>query len=65
MTRLRSSSFAGRGPRTPDDGEPFYCARCGLGFGEFMACEDGDCELESADKARARQQQKLKKARAR
>jgi hypothetical protein len=50
--------------RTPYDGEPFYCARCGLGFGELMACEEPDCELESEEKARDRQQQKLKEARA-
>jgi hypothetical protein len=33
--------------RKPNDGRPYYCALCGLGFGEFLACEEGDCELES------------------
>lgn len=50
--------------RTPYDGRPYYCKLCGLGFGEFMACEDGDCELESEKDARERQQQKLREARA-
>jgi hypothetical protein len=22
---------------------PMYCAVCGLGYGEFMACEEPDC----------------------
>lgn len=32
--------------RGPYDGKPYYCAKCGAGFGEFMACEEPDCELE-------------------
>jgi hypothetical protein len=50
--------------RTPYDGAPFYCATCGLGLGEYMACEDGGCELESEVNAKARQQNKLREARA-
>ena len=34
--------------RTPTDSKPFYCITCGLGFGEFIACEEVDCELEDA-----------------
>jgi hypothetical protein len=33
--------------RTHNDGRPYYCAECGLGFGEFLACELPDCKLES------------------
>lgn len=40
--------------RTPRDGRPFYCIQCGAGFGEFMACEDVICELESVQAAIAR-----------
>jgi hypothetical protein len=40
--------------RTPTDGKPYYCALCGLGFGEFMACEESDCKLEDWDTARKR-----------
>lgn len=36
------------------DGKPYYCDLCGLGFGEFMACEEPDCKLESEDKAKKR-----------
>jgi hypothetical protein len=31
-----------------------YCRKCGAGFGEFMACELPDCELETGRQARAR-----------
>lgn len=40
--------------RTPTDGEPYYCALCGLGFAEFMACEEPDCKLEDWETARKR-----------
>jgi hypothetical protein len=50
--------------RTPYDGQPYYCALCGMGLAEFYACELPDCELESQAQARARQQQKLAEARA-
>lgn len=37
------------------DGKPYYyCAKCGLGFWEFMACELPDCELETEDEAKKR-----------
>jgi len=36
------------------DGKPFYCATCGLGYGEYMACEEADCALESDAAAKAR-----------
>lgn len=36
---------------TPSNGRPFYCIKCGLGFGEFMACELTDCKLESEEEA--------------
>jgi len=50
--------------RTPYDGKPFYCAICGMGLAEFMACELPECQLETEGEARSRQQQKLKEARA-
>lgn len=40
--------------RTPYDGKPYYCRLCGVGLGEFMACEDGDCELETRAAAEKR-----------
>ena len=33
--------------RTPTDGKPYYCTHCGAGFGEYMACEEMDCRLET------------------
>ena len=33
--------------RSPFDGHPFYCKICGVGFAEYVACTEGDCELES------------------
>jgi hypothetical protein len=48
--------------RGPYDGEPFYCEACGLGLGEFMACEEAGCQLESKEKAMQRKQ--LREARA-
>ena len=50
--------------RTPYDGLPYYCAICGMGLAEFMACELSECQLETAGEARARQQQALQQARA-
>jgi hypothetical protein len=40
--------------RTPYDGKPYYCALCELGLGEYMACEEGDCELETVAEAQMR-----------
>lgn len=40
--------------RNPYDGEPYYCADCGLGLSEYLACEDGPCRLESRDIAALR-----------
>jgi hypothetical protein len=40
--------------RTPDDGEPFYCTVCGLGWNEYIACEETDCRLETREQAEAR-----------
>lgn len=40
--------------RTPYDGRPYYCKLCGLGFGEFMACELPNCELEAPEEAERR-----------
>ena len=40
--------------RSPWDGKPYYCVTCGLGFAEFIACEDGDCKLEGEASAQAR-----------
>lgn len=40
--------------RSPFDGRPYYCKTCGAGFGEFVACEDPDCELEPESAAVSR-----------
>ena len=40
--------------RTPYDGHPYYCKICGVGFAEYMACEENDCELESEATAKSR-----------
>lgn len=40
--------------RTPRDGKPFYCIKCRLGYGEYLACELPDCKLESEASAEAR-----------
>jgi hypothetical protein len=42
------------GERDPRDGKPFYCAACGLGWNEYGACEEMDCELESQEAAAQR-----------
>jgi hypothetical protein len=49
--------------RTPYDGQPFYCALCGCGFGEFLACELPDCRLESPREAERRRQRKKRAGR--
>ena len=41
--------------RNPHDGRPYYCVLCGVGYGEFLACEEPDCRLESDKQARERQ----------
>lgn len=43
--------------RNPWDGKPFYCIICAMGLGEFMACEEPDCRLESEERAKERQRQ--------
>jgi len=40
--------------RSPYDGLPYYCAVCGMGLGEVMACEEPDCEMETTEAAAAR-----------
>ncbi len=40
--------------RTPTDGKPYYCKVCGMGFDEFLACEEPDCALEGEADALAR-----------
>ena len=40
--------------RHPSDGKPFYCAVCGCGFDEYLACEMPDCELETLEQANKR-----------
>lgn len=35
-------------------GQPYYCDECGLGFPEFIACEESDCRLESVESAEKR-----------
>lgn len=36
------------------DGKPYYCETCGIGYGEYMACEDVACKLESEAEAQKR-----------
>lgn len=36
------------------NGKPYYCQTCGLGMAEYLACEDGCCELESETQAQLR-----------
>lgn len=43
-----------QGIRTTTDGEPFYCTFCGAGWGEYGACEDVRCNLETKDAAMRR-----------
>lgn len=40
--------------RKHNDGKPFYCNTCNLGYGEYMACEELDCKLESEHEAQQR-----------
>ena len=40
--------------RTPYDGKPYYCTTCGLGLGEYIACEEVDCKLETEEAAQTR-----------
>lgn len=40
---------------TPTNGKPYYCRVCGLGFGEYLACEEPCCKLESERDAKSRQ----------
>lgn len=41
--------------RNPYDGRPFYCQNCGSGLGEYLACEEPQCELETPQQAQSRQ----------
>ena len=36
------------------DGWPFYCAFCGVGFSDVMACEETECCFESEPGAQSR-----------
>lgn len=51
MTTLSPKLLHGR---TPTDGKPFYCAKCGCGLDEYLACEMPDCELEPVSVANKR-----------
>ena len=51
-----------RDDRRPSDGRPFYCALCGAGWGEFLACEEPDCRLESEYAAKRRQRESKRSA---
>lgn len=42
------------GRRSPYDGEPYYCATCGLSLSEYGACDDVDCKLETKQQAEER-----------
>lgn len=36
------------------NGEPYYCAVCGAGLGEYYGCEMPDCRLETKAEAEKR-----------
>lgn len=38
----------------PLNGEPFYCRVCGAGYGEYLACEEPGCALETREEAAKR-----------
>ncbi len=40
--------------RHPYDGEPYYCTLCGLGYHEYLACEESVCKLEPKQNAETR-----------
>lgn len=40
--------------RTTTDGLPYYCVFCGSGWGEYGACEDVRCQLETSETALSR-----------
>jgi len=42
-------------------GEPYYCALCGAGYGEYMACELPDCKLQTKAEAMDRRAEYLRK----
>lgn len=44
------------------DGLPYYCSNCGLGYGEFVACEEPGCQLETREAAEARKAQQQEQA---
>jgi hypothetical protein len=44
--------------RHPYDGRPYYCQNCGDGLGEYLACEEPQCELETRYQAEARRKHK-------
>jgi hypothetical protein len=39
--------------RSPYDGRPYYCADCGLGYGEWLACDEA-CSIETEHDAQER-----------
>lgn len=41
--------------RNPNDGRPFYCKTCGLGYAEYLACDALACQLEDESEAKLRQ----------
>lgn len=40
---------------TPNNGRPYYCNTCGLGYAEYVCCDEQDCKLESEQEAQVRQ----------
>src|SRR5688500_2390241 len=40
--------------RSPYDGKPFYCKTCGLGWNEYGACEEVECQIETEAEAQTR-----------
>lgn len=44
--------------RDPYDGEPYYCKVCECGYGEYMACELPDCQLEDKEVAQLRKRRR-------
>lgn len=46
--------------RSPYDGQPYYCALCGAGYGEYIACEMPDCKLETEKESLRRRKKYIK-----
>jgi hypothetical protein len=58
LGKSRAGSIPAERTRHYLDGEPYYCAICKLGYGEYMACELPNCRLESKATSMKRRNQR-------